>query len=154
MFDPAQRNISRFRIVLTTLCDSNQLSDEGADCALDQYKELLVSFQTSTLFSGFDIDRDRLDILFNTAIDIKKHKHLHCAVSRLLLLAHGTANIENGFSVNKEIFEDNQGLETLIARRRIKDRLKHIGGALNFHVNKKVLTGVRCARMRYEKDLK
>ena len=59
-----------------------------------------------------------------------------------------------GFPSTKLTIEDNQTLDTLIALRRCKDGLKHCGGMLKFEVSKSVLTAVRGAKTRYERDVK
>jgi len=43
-----------------------------------------------------------------------------------LLLSHGQASVERGFSVNKELVVENQSEQTLAARRIIKDHIIHV----------------------------
>ena len=103
---------------------------------------------------SFDLTDVGLDNLFMKLVDSKKYLELFAAVSKLLLLARGTANIESDFSFNKMTIEDNQNLESLIALQRCKDGLKHCGGVSKFEVSKSVLTAVTGSRTRYERDLK
>ena len=46
----------------------------------------------------------------------------------LLLLSHGQASVERGFSVNKEIATSNLMEHNLIAHRVIKDHAQSVGG--------------------------
>ena len=48
---------------------------------------------------------------------------LCCKVLKLLLLSHGQATVERGFSVNKEMIVENQQEQSLVARRVIKDHI-------------------------------
>ena len=47
-------------------------------------------------------------------------------IDRVLVLQHGQASIERGFSVNKEAMEVNQLEESLVAQRIIHDAIKDI----------------------------
>ncbi len=75
-------------------------------------------------------------------------------MKRLLVLSHGSSSVEGGFSVNKNIFDDNMELDTLVALRRVYEFVIREGGVTKVRITKELLTNVRCARMRYEADLK
>jgi len=47
-------------------------------------------------------------------------------VAMALLLLHGQATVERSFSINKELFVDNQQAQSLVARRVIKDHILHV----------------------------
>ena len=49
----------------------------------------------------------------------------------LLILSHGQASVERGFSFNKNIERENMTEGTFVAQRIIKDRLIAAGGVLN-----------------------
>ena len=150
--DSNEANVWRFRLIVSNLCGNNQIDENTCDLALQQYREMLVSPTCVGMTNAFDENNERLDSLFLRVID-KNHTCL-LNVIKPLLLFHGTANVESGFSINKELIEDNQKLETLVALRRCKDGLKHSGGLANFEVTKEVLAAVKGSHMRYEKDLK
>ena len=48
------------------------------------------------------------------------YKNVWCIVHTLLLLSHGQASVERGFSVNKEVNEQNLSKESLVAKRCIR----------------------------------
>ncbi len=112
---------------------------------------LKVDFRLTKL-RDFDELNDRSDCLYLSLID-KKHKEWLKVVQKLSLLSHGTADFESGFSINKDLIDDNQHIDTLIALPRSQDVLKHCGGLLKFDINKDVLTSVCGARAKYVKDV-
>ena len=46
----------------------------------------------------------------------------------LLLLSHGQASLERGFSINTEALSDNRSQRTLVAKRFVKDHIASCGG--------------------------
>ena len=52
--DPSDRNVSRFRRLLSGLCDAKQFCENDADAAIDQYKEVIVSPRSSASLNDFD----------------------------------------------------------------------------------------------------
>jgi len=57
----------------------------------------------------------------------------------VLLLSHGQASVERGFSVNKE----------LAARRIIKDHIIQVNGVCNVEITRNMVVAARNARARY-----
>ena len=115
---------------------------------------MIRSSKTLSAVSNFDEVNDRLDTLFINVIEAQKQPELLKVIKLLLLLSHGTANVESGFSINKDLIDDNQSLDTLVALRLCKDGLRQCGGLQKFEVNKSVLAAIRGARTRYENDQK
>ena len=69
----------------------------------------------------------------------------------LLLLSHGQATVERGFSVNKEVQSDNLCADTFTARRLICDHVSVAGGITNIDVtDKKLHLSASGARQRYQ----
>ena len=56
------------------------------------------------------------------------YKKLLQVVKLLLVLSHGQASVERGFSVNKETSADNISQRTLVAKRVVYDHINAIGG--------------------------
>merc|ERR1711874_825250 len=75
-------------------------------------------------------------------------------ICKVLLLSHGQAQVEMGFSVNKQALEVNQSAESLIARRLIKDHLRFIDGIDNFTITDELLKSCSQAHSRYQQHLK
>ena len=67
----------------------------------------------------------------------------------LLVLSHGQASVERGFSVNKEVEVENQKEKTLVAQRLIIDHIRAVGGVLNVEITKELLISAGGARQKY-----
>ena len=50
-------------------------------------------------------------------------KHLWTVVKLVLVLSHGNASVEGGFSVNKELLIENMHEETAVAQRVVYDAI-------------------------------
>jgi len=70
-----------------------------------------------------------------------------------LLLSHGQASIERGFSVNKELVIENQSEQTVAARRIIKDHIIHVNGVTNVEITRNMVLAARSARAKYANHL-
>jgi len=66
-----------------------------------------------------------------------------------LLLSHGQASVERGFSVNKELVLENHSEQTLSARRIIKDYIIHVNGVTNVEITRNMVLAAQCARAKY-----
>jgi hypothetical protein len=59
----------------------------------------------------------------------------------LLILSHGQATVESGFSVNEKILIENMKEKSLIAQRLTCDQIYHSGGHLNVELSKVITKG-------------
>ena len=75
-------------------------------------------------------------------------------IKKLLVLSHGQASVERGFSANKQCNDVNLQKESLVARRIIKDHVKSIGGIANFTVTKGLEKDCSDAYRRYQDSLR
>ena len=74
------------------------------------------------------MEKDRLDTLFYDSLAKKdEYRHLWGIVRVVLLLSHGQATVERGFSTNKETMVDNMAEHTLIGKHVVKDFLSSTG---------------------------
>ena len=134
--------------MLKSLVDAKRL--QGSVC-----DEILQHFMRSVLSSEllqFKPGQDRLDIFLHDKM-CTPYPKLWMAVRMALLLSHGQATIERGFSVNKEVVIENQQTKSLIARRLIKDHIIQAGGILQVSITKQMMISVRSARSRYSQYL-
>jgi len=67
-------------------------------------------------------------------------------VKMLLMLSHGQATVERGFSINKEVVVENQHVESLVAQRLIKDHIHVVKGVGNVDISRSMIVSVRDAR--------
>ncbi|RXM99180.1 Trafficking protein particle complex subunit 10 [Acipenser ruthenus] len=71
----------------------------------------------------------------------------------LLLLSHGNASVERGFSVNRQIEVENLEEKTYVAQRLGCDHLNSVGGIQNVVITKALLLSAAGARQKYHKYL-
>ena len=72
----------------------------------------------------------------------------------VLILSHGNASVESGFSVNEAILVENMHEESIIAQRVVYDTIQAVGGVLSVDSNTSLLMSVRASRSRYEEALR
>ena len=123
------RCITHLRRCLQYVTDAGHISLANCDDVIRQYREFVATVSTSEAFLSFKVDSSRLDTLFHDSMSKKKeYDSLWQLVRRLLLLSHGQASVERGFSLNKEVMKENLSAHTLIALRSVKDHVMSIGG--------------------------
>ena len=83
----------------------------------------------------------------------ESYKSLFSVVKLILILSHGQATVERGFSVNKEVEVENLKEHTLVAERIVCDHVNSVGGVLKVELSKPLLLSVKMSRQRYEKYL-
>ena len=72
----------------------------------------------------------------------------------IILLSHGQAVVEQGFSTNKLTLADNLSQRTLVAKRVIKDFLSSVDGRVtDAHVTPQLLSAAAAGRQRYQEYL-
>lgn len=74
-------------------------------------------------------------------------------IKMVMILAHGNANVERGFSVNKDCLEQNVSEETIVARRMIYDSVLSKGGINNIEITKQMVLSVKNTRSLYGEAL-
>ena len=71
----------------------------------------------------------------------------------ILILSHGNASVESGFSVNNDTLVENFEKISLVAHRRVYDSVKNLGGTLQVKFNPDLIKSARSARTRYRQAL-
>ena len=93
-----------------------------------------------------------MDVFYAKLIgENKTYTKLWKVMKLVFVLSHGQADIERGFSVNKDILSCNMGEDTVTAYRFVFDGVQALG--CNIHdivVTKKMLESCRMARNRYK----
>jgi hypothetical protein len=82
----------------------------------------------------------------------QKFDRLWNVVQMLLLLSHGQASVERGFSVNKELEVVNLQKGTYVTQRIICDHIRSVGGLMNVVISKALLAAASGSRQRYQMD--
>lgn len=114
-------------------------------------RDLLDSEAKHEDFKNFEPFKMRIDTFLYT--HMKKYGKLWLVCKNLLLLSHGQATVERGFSINKEVMQDNQHQETLVAQRIVCDAITDYGGPLRVPITKEMLKSTSAARMKYRSYL-
>lgn len=70
-------------------------------------------------------------------------------VKILLVLSHGKASVERGFSINKELIVENQRERSLVAQRLIVEHVRSVGGITKVEITKEVHLSAAGARQKY-----
>jgi hypothetical protein len=147
------RNREHLKAILTLLVQCNRLCDREVDAILDQYNDFVDEVLADKLecFIKFKPEVNRLDqLLFEAMASNDSYVKLWNIVRMLLVLSHGQASVERGFSVNAQIEVENLTESTFKARRVICDYVDHVGGIENIDVsNKKLIIAVAAARTKY-----
>nr|CAD7398235.1 unnamed protein product [Timema cristinae] len=148
----------RFSFLLEELNHANIINDVLAENAKKEYlhfcnlkkSELQEIFRPCDQFS----DEVGLDTIYGSfLIGDANYKHLWEVIKICLVLSHGNATDEGGFSVNKSLLVENMHEKTVTAQRHIHDEIQEAGGIKNIHISKKMLDYMRGSRKRYHEYL-
>ena len=92
-------------------------------------------------------------VLFNGTVQSKLYTNLQQIFKIVLILSHGQAQVEQGFSSNKSLIDDNMSTDTIISLRSIQDYLTFYGFmAHEVEITKDLLDSCKQARKRYFND--
>lgn len=129
-----------------------QLGD--VDDILGQFEIFIASVKCKDSFLNYKNTETRIDSLFyDEMAGHQKFKELWDFVQKCLVISHGQATVERGFSENKEALETNMREDTLIARRRIKDHVRAAGGIDKISIFPKLIHACSLAHRRYNAHL-
>nr|XP_055044579.1 uncharacterized protein LOC129430949 isoform X3 [Misgurnus anguillicaudatus]XP_055044580.1 uncharacterized protein LOC129430949 isoform X3 [Misgurnus anguillicaudatus] len=102
-------------------------------------------------FLSFPPMQKRLVIFLRSAME--PYPELWGFCKKLLILSHGQATVERGFSSNKEVESDNIQEDTVVTRRLVCDYITQHGGVTQVPLSKALLESVARARTRYRVHL-
>jgi len=98
---------------------------------------------------------DRLDDFYSKFLGMPEehYSELWDVIKFCLILSHGQATVESGFSVNKQMLVENLSEDTLVAKRRVHEAVQAAGGLQQITITPSMMTSVRAARARYHEYL-
>ena len=101
------------------------------------------------------MDSGRLDVFFGGYLHHNdKFSNMWKVCKVILTLSHGQADVERGFSINKEMLVDNMRQTSLINQRLIFDHLSVENTELaDFTISKDLLNSCKCASGKYKRSL-
>ena len=150
-------NERNFAGLVESLYASQNITATAADTAKMQYSALCNVAQTEmkTLFENFVPGTTRLDeFYFNRLDKQREYVELWRVIKLILILSHGNAAVESGFSVNGDMLVENLHESSLVAQRTVFDSISYAGGVLGVSVDKRMMQYVRGARSRYDDTMK
>ena len=148
--------LTRMRKVLTALVEAGRVRGGASACddILQQFDEFIdttvaANYSTFKNFKPYE-DKSRIDVLlFESMATNQRISSLWRVVKHLLLLSHGQASVERGFSVNRQIEVENLHEESVIARRLTCDHIDSVGGIQQVEMSKQLLVSAASGRQRY-----
>ncbi|XP_051165127.1 uncharacterized protein LOC127283960 [Leptopilina boulardi] len=145
----------RFQKLLHILHDNNWIHSATADTALHQYKELCSSMTVIEECKIFNRKKERLDSFWMRHVlnNDREYHDFKIVLETTLILSHGNANIERGFSINAESIFENMTQETLVANRIIYDAVNALGGINKVPITKSLIHAARNANKLYKEAL-
>ncbi|KAJ8048247.1 hypothetical protein HOLleu_00489 [Holothuria leucospilota] len=144
----------KFKRILEHFVAANRLKDDECDAIIREYGNFLEAVKASpSAYKEFDPHKDSMRIdtfLFNKMGSNDDYFRLwQRVVCKVLLLSHGQASVERGFSFNKQLEVENLQERSFISQRHVIDHIKSVGGTLSVLVDRKLLMSAAGARQRY-----
>lgn len=147
----------RLERLLLKLVELKRIEERDCDGIKREYNTFLIEVVAGekSKFKEFSISKDCLDTFMYGYLNSKeKFSKLWALVKMMLLLSHGQASVERGFSVNRQIEVENLSEYSYVSQRTVCDHIRSVGGVKNVVVDKALLQSAAKARLRYEKHLK
>ena len=142
--------VPQMRKMLHTLVGAKHVEEKVCDNILREFSEFCDSAALQANFREFDPKTDRVDnLLYETMGSKPSFSSVWDVVKVLLVLSHGQASVERGFSINKEMIVENQKEKSLVAQRLIVDHVRSVGGINKVEITKELLLSAAGARQKY-----
>ena len=160
-----KKMLNNFKKLITEVCEAKLFNEDFVDYTVKEFTNLQKNVKKDRRFIDFrsnikgkkdeTLTPDRLDVLYHVYFSELKEpsKHLWHLIAMLLILSHGQATVERGFSVNRQVTDVNQSEISLQAKRTIKDHLRYIGGLKNLDIDDGLINLGRTARIKYRQKL-
>ena len=151
---PRTKSLERFKKLVLDLTASKIISNEDGDKGITEFRDLMSQLCIMSKLKSYTTCQ-RLDTFFFTTLEIGKYSSFSLIVQSVLVLHNGQAEVERGFSVSKEIMEDNMSELTLVSRRLVKDYLRAESIECDqVVITKEMVRSVQSSRFKYDLYLK
>lgn len=148
---------SRFSRLLSSLVNCKRLQESTCDRLIKQYDAFILEVvqPNQRQFKEFDPKTCRLDEFLRTHMvkEDKTFELLWGVIKLLLILSHGQAAVERGFSINKGLLVDNMSENSICAQRVIHDYVQSCGGLQNVQFTKEIISAAQSGRVKYNQYL-
>ena len=142
--------INLFSKLCLLLNEPGWITTLNANRAEASYKLFITNADVKNQTIEFNMD-ERLDVFYMSCLS--RHVELRKVVKLVMILSHGNARVESGFSANEEMLVENMSEGSLVARRMVFDGVMNEGGISNVDVSRKMLKFVNKAHPEYVKQL-
>lgn len=134
----------------------NLIGGSKAEAILRQFKSICAKPDTKIEIDSFNRHDCTLDVFWMNVLDKtpnESSKDLREFIQKLLILSHGQANVERGFSINKECLVVNQHEKSLIAQRHVIEAINSAGGVQEVKITKSCIQSFLNAHAKYKESL-
>ncbi|XP_063230592.1 uncharacterized protein LOC134535429 [Bacillus rossius redtenbacheri] len=145
----------RIKACLELLVEKQQIPGSTADKILQEYQEFIQIASVGEAMKSYHRQNQRLD-LFYVQVMVESGKSfpsLLLFIKHLLILSHGNAALERGFSVNSDCLVENQTEDSLIAQRIVYDAVMNSKGVQHVQITKSLIHYARNSCARYKEHL-
>ncbi|GBN85658.1 hypothetical protein AVEN_88561-1 [Araneus ventricosus] len=118
--------------ILNSMVEAKYVDENVCDEILMEFDDYLdnVALKHSD-FSEFFPEDSRVDEFFYETVNTSKYRNLWKVGEMLLLLSHGQATVEKGFSINKKVEVENMKELLYVSQRLICDYINSTGGSIH-----------------------
>lgn len=147
---------SRITTALDIFVSNGHIAPHVADCIKRDYLIVCDNAAVKDAIETYDWRSQKLDALVLELISMAKvdNAALIQFCKKILVMFHGNAAVERGFSVNRECLVENLSEASLIAQRCVYDSVHSEGGVKNVQITKQMIHSVRNASARRQEALR
>lgn len=142
----------RLKKALNCIQEAHWLSPKQCDKVEKDFLNLVKKKDFHSACKAYKRSKERLDEFWMAALEQYNGSPELTKFIKIVLLSHGNAFVERGFSTNKEIEVENQKHQSLIAQRQIYDGvMAETGGGdvTKVQITKVMMNKVRHSRQDY-----
>lgn len=157
MASHAEDSSKKLKALLTNFVSLGRVAESKCDVVIKQYRFFLdrIVARQHGAFLDFKTKDTRLDDFLKGWLSRESvYEDLYAVMKLVLVLSHGQATVERGFSVNKQITVENKKECTYHSQRLLIDTVRDAGGSLNITITTELIVSCKSARIRYEEYLK
>lgn len=146
-------SVKLFERLLSCLLDAKRIPEADVDSIKREYSSFVQEVHDNPKvlegFQSYSVCEDRVDSFLASHLKSSKYQKLWNLVKCLLVLSHGHAVVERGFSVNKEAMQYHFKERSVVALRIIYDHIQSAGGILNVEIDQPLRNAVKSASSQY-----
>src|SRR5215813_6861151 len=151
MANNPEKSQNRMKNILMVLTQNKRILQKDCDNILLRFGEFLEKIVKTRMYeyNSFDPKSMSLDTFFSPYFTDSHYSEVWKIFKIIMILSHGQASVERGFSVNKAVEIENLKDSSYISQRIILEYIKFSGGILNIDINKDLRVAASSARKKY-----